>query len=120
MQSSRRTVNLRAVSRVDPVVIVAIRPLPTFRRIPISPLTRPSPDCRTQVDRFIPSRSALDLDIAHYNLVKENANSNDLDLAAEVTSPSKVRPPRPRFRRRHSSQEESDARAPMRFLLPPA
>ena len=45
------------------------------------------------MDRFIPSRSALDLDIAHYNLVKENANSNDHDLANEVTSPSKVRRP---------------------------
>ena len=43
------------------------------------------------MDRFIPNRSALDLDIAHYNLVKENANANDLDLAAEVASPSKVR-----------------------------
>lgn len=43
------------------------------------------------MDRFIPSRSALDLDIAHYNLVKENTNSNDHDLASEVTSPSKVR-----------------------------
>ena len=45
----------------------------------------------TRGDRFIPNRSALDLDIAHYNLVKENANANDLDLAAEVASPSKVR-----------------------------
>jgi len=31
------------------------------------------------------------LDIAHYNLVKENASSADLDLASEVASPSKVR-----------------------------
>jgi hypothetical protein len=49
------------------------------------------PASSTQPDRFIPNRSALDLDIAHYNLVKENANANDLDLAAEVASPSKVR-----------------------------
>ena len=47
------------------------------------------PRSSPQPDRFIPNRSALDLDIAHYNLVKENAN--DLDLAAEVASPSKVR-----------------------------
>ena len=52
------------------------------------------------VDRFIPSRSALDLDIAHYNLVKENANANDLDLANEVQSPSKVRPSAAVLRRR--------------------
>ena len=45
------------------------------------------------MDRFIPNRSALDLDIAHYNLVKENASANDLDLAGEVISPSKVRSP---------------------------
>jgi hypothetical protein len=45
------------------------------------------------VDRFIPNRSALDLDIAHYNLVKENASANDLDLAGEVISPSQVRSP---------------------------
>ena len=50
----------------------------------------------SQVDRFIPSRSALDLDIAHYNLVKENASSADLDLASEVASPSKVRRDRTR------------------------
>jgi hypothetical protein len=43
------------------------------------------------VDRFIPSRSALDLDIAHYNLVKENTSGADVDLASEVASPSKVR-----------------------------
>ena len=49
------------------------------------------PRSSPQADRFIPNRSALDLDIAHYNLVKENANANDLDLAAEVASPSKVR-----------------------------
>ena len=49
------------------------------------------PRSSPQPDRFIPNRSALDLDIAHYNLVKENANANDLDLAAEVASPSKVR-----------------------------
>ena len=49
------------------------------------------PASSTQPDRFIPNRRALDLDIAHYNLVKENANANDLDLAAEVASPSKVR-----------------------------
>jgi len=47
------------------------------------------PRSSPQPDRFIPNRSALDLDIAHY--VKENANANDLDLAAEVASPSKVR-----------------------------
>ena len=41
------------------------------------------------VDRFIPSRSALDLDIAHYNMVKENASNSNLDLASEVASPSK-------------------------------
>lgn len=51
------------------------------------------PDTPAQVDRFIPNRSALDLDIAHYNLVKENASANDLDLAGEVISPSKVRSP---------------------------
>ena len=59
------------------------------KKTQFSPTLSPTP----QVDRFIPSRSALDLDIAHYNLVKENANSNDHDLANEVTSPSKVRRP---------------------------
>ena len=54
------------------------------------------PASSTQPDRFIPNRSALDLDIAHYNLVKENASSADLDLASEVASPSKVRRDRTR------------------------
>lgn len=66
---------------------MAVAPKPNVFRFP--KLTDAFPG--SQVDRFIPSRSALDLDLAHYNLIKENANSNDLDLASEVTSPSKVR-----------------------------
>ena len=73
-------------------------PVREIRRLDASELPRRAsrpethlPPPASQVDRFIPSRSALDLDIAHYNLVKENANANDLDLAAEVASPSKVR-----------------------------
>ena len=41
-----------------------------------------------QLDRFIPSRSAMDLDLAHFNLLSENeapANSN-----LDVLSPQKV------------------------------
>lgn len=73
-------------------------PVREIRRLDASELPRRAsrpethlPPPASQVDRFIPSRSALDLDIAHYNLVKENASSADLDLASEVASPSKVR-----------------------------
>jgi len=66
-----------------------------------------------QVDRFIPSRSALDLDIAHYNLVKENASSADLDLASEVASPSKVRTPRSKTRDRKSPSAPRQMRVSM-------
>lgn len=58
------------------------------------------------------------MDIAHYNLVKENASSADLDLASEVASPSKVRRVRTRsevplssLRARHQNVGASDARA---------
>ena len=61
------------------------------KRAPTQRLGSAKRSSKTPGDRFIPNRSALDLDIAHYNLVKENANANDLDLAAEVASPSKVR-----------------------------
>ena len=78
-------------------------PVREFRRLVAPELprrgSRPEtylPPSASQVDRFIPSRSALDLDIAHYNLVKENASSADLDLASEVASPSKVRRDRTR------------------------
>lgn len=39
-----------------------------------------------QMDRFIPARSAMDLDVAHYNLLKENCGSG------AVSSPCKARP----------------------------
>ena len=31
-----------------------------------------------QLDRFIPSRSALDVDVSSYNLLKENASAEEL------------------------------------------
>ena len=44
-----------------------------------------------QVDRFIPSRSALDLDVAHYNLSREGGESEVDDAVKEIKSPAKVR-----------------------------
>jgi len=44
-----------------------------------------------QVDRFIPSRSALDLDVAHYNLSKEVAGNDGENEVKEIKSPAKVR-----------------------------
>ena len=40
-----------------------------------------------QMDRFIPARSAMDLDVANFNLLKEN---NGQANAAEVTASPKV------------------------------
>lgn len=40
-----------------------------------------------QMDRFIPARSAMDLDVANFNLLKEN---NGQANALETASPSKV------------------------------
>ena len=37
------------------------------------------------MDRFIPARSAMDLDVAHFNLLKENCSSG------ASASPCKVR-----------------------------
>lgn len=47
--------------------------------------------CVKQVDRFIPSRSALDLDVAHYNLSKEVAGNDGESEVKEIKSPAKVR-----------------------------
>lgn len=47
--------------------------------------------CVKQVDRFIPSRSALDLDVAHYNLSKEVAGNDEESEVKEIKSPAKVR-----------------------------
>ena len=44
-----------------------------------------------QVDRFIPSRSALDLDVAHYILSKEVAGNDGESEVKEIKSPAKVR-----------------------------
>lgn len=43
-----------------------------------------------QVDRFIPSRSALDLDVAHYILSKEAAGNDGESEVKEIKSPAKV------------------------------
>lgn len=40
-----------------------------------------------QMDRFIPARSAMDLDVANFNLLKENNNQGN---AFEVTASPKV------------------------------
>lgn len=40
-----------------------------------------------QGDRFIPSRSEMNMDLAHYALTKENKVDHD------IASPTKVRPP---------------------------
>lgn len=50
-----------------------------------------TPTGRAQVDRFIPSRSALDLDVAHYNLSREGGESEVDDAVKEIKSPAKVR-----------------------------
>ena len=50
----------------------------------IRPLASPGRRC-PQLDRFIPARSAIDLDVAHYNLLKENCGSG------AVASPCKAR-----------------------------
>ena len=50
----------------------------------ICPLASPWRRC-PQMDRFIPARSAIDLDVAHYNLLKENCGSG------AVASPCKAR-----------------------------
>lgn len=39
------------------------------------------------MDRFIPARSAMDLDVANFNLLKENGGQANL---LETASPSKV------------------------------
>ena len=46
-----------------------------------------TPSCPPQCDRFIPSRSAMDLNVARFNL---SAESGEQDVK-EVLSPTKVR-----------------------------
>ena len=49
-----------------------------------------TPSKKIQCDRFIPSRSAMDLDVAHFNVMKENKTSTDSSSnMTEVLSPSK-------------------------------
>lgn len=54
---------------------------PKQTRIPKTPKTP------NKGDRFIPSRSGMDLDVSHYNLTKENCNPNMIDTISP--SPSK-------------------------------
>eukprot|EP00963_Diacronema_lutheri_P003842 scaffold287_cov337-Pavlova_lutheri.AAC.205 len=67
---------------------------PTLVTSPSSRWTTPSkasgrtPRSKTQGDRFIPNRSAMDVDMAQFNLMKENAACPE-DNPVEVRSPSK-------------------------------
>ena len=66
-----------------------------------------------QVDRFIPSRSALDLDVAHYNLSREGGESEREDAVKEIKSPAKVRgddATTTRTRERRVGSETDDSR----------
>ena len=48
-----------------------------YTRLTSSPKTPKRGSARTpKGDRFIPNRSAMDMDIAHFNLMKENQNPN--------------------------------------------
>jgi hypothetical protein len=48
-----------------------------------------TPCCLSQCDRFIPSRSAMDLNVARFNLAAESGEQVDVK---DVVSPTKVRP----------------------------
>ena len=41
-----------------------------------------------QLDRFIPSRSALDVDVSSYNLLKENASAAEIPLKVKPAHPA--------------------------------
>ena len=50
----------------------------------------PSKGSKCEMDRFIPNRSAVDVDLAHFNLIKENdLNKANLQQETELMSPSK-------------------------------
>ena len=65
---------------------------------------------RAQVDRFIPSRSALDLDVAHYTMSQEGRGAEGEEDAKVIKSPAKVRGGARRARRERARNARSGFR----------